>query len=81
MAGCKHFVGVTDRKLKNLEDLLELEFGDFSDPVFEDVMHDLKLSLVYDPLKKVLKVSFREKPVGLQEGHVWKILHELLASL
>lgn len=83
MSGCKHYPGITGQQLRNLEALLETEFADWSDddPAFSEATNKLKLSLVYDPLKKVLKVSFREKPYGLREAHVWKILDELLIRI
>lgn len=83
MSGCKHYRGITGQQLRNLGALLETEFADWSDddPASSAAMDKLKLSLVYDPLKKVLKVSFREKPAGLREAHVWKILDELLIRI
>lgn len=80
MSGCKHYPGITGQQLKNLGDLLETEFAKWAENDLDsfDVMDELKLTLVYDPLKKVLKVSLRETPDGLREAHVWKILDELL---
>lgn len=80
MAGCKHYSDITNQHLKNLEDLLETEFAYWNDDELDssEAIDELELSLVYDPLKKVLKVRFKEKRNGLRAARVWKILDELL---
>lgn len=80
MSDCKHYPGITGRQLKNLGDFLETEFTKWTEDDLDSssAMDDLKLTLVYDPLKKVLKVTLREKPDGLRKSHVWKLLDELL---
>lgn len=81
MPACKHYPGITGRQLKNLGDFLETEFTKWTEDDLDalDAMDELKLALVYDPLKEVLKVTLIEKPNGLREAHVWKLLDELLA--
>jgi hypothetical protein len=80
MLRCKHYPGVTSQQIEDLGKLVAIKLNSAgrngSDS--KSCPNDLKLTVVYDPLKKVLKVSLKEKPAQLEETHIWSILDYLL---
>jgi hypothetical protein len=80
MPRCKHYFGVTSEQIEDLGKFVSVRLSCTTDhaAALTGAEENLKLAVVYDPLKKVLKVSLTQNPRQLPENRIWNIIDYLM---
>jgi signal recognition particle subunit SEC65 len=75
MLACKHYSRVGKPQLKELKEFVtKLQISQDQPELSYPNSEHVKLRVVYDPFKKMLKVSIVNKPGELSQRRIWSVI-------
>lgn len=82
MLACKHYGGVGKLQIKELKEFaIKLQISNERPQLSYPNSEDVKLKVVYDPFKQMLKVSIVNKPGELSQRRIWKVIDAAIKGL